>query len=115
MLRSELRNKLESSEWTPDTVLISEKCGQLFLDATEIDCENTMTYLVAEICKHSKPHNDNDMKDAVSLMPVSPTKAKSDMDTGVSTLTIDTSSRSISHGRRRTANGAAQRVPETGN
>ncbi|KAG6973321.1 hypothetical protein JG688_00003605 [Phytophthora aleatoria] len=101
-LRSVLRNKLDSSEWTPDTILTSEKLEQLFPDASEIECENTMKYLVAGICKYSNPEDSNS-NDVVSLAPVSASKDKTDsdpapdvMDTSISTLTIDSSNRSTS-------------------
>ncbi|KAF1790950.1 Polycystin cation channel, PKD1/PKD2 [Phytophthora cactorum] len=101
-LRSVLRNKLDSSEWTPDTILTSEKLEQLFPDASEIECENTMKYLVAGICKYSNPEDSNS-NDVVSLAPVSASKDKTDsgpapdvMDASISTLTIDSSNRSTS-------------------
>lgn len=56
-LRQELLARLSNSqdvefgcELTPGTVLTVEKLEQLFPDATELECANTLKYLVAGIC-----------------------------------------------------------------
>ncbi|OWZ15585.1 hypothetical protein PHMEG_00010752 [Phytophthora megakarya] len=83
-LRQVLRVKLENSQdlqhpWTPDTILTVETMELLFPEATEIECVNTITYLVAGICHDANKHENRD--DAV---PTDNNKLNSE----IQTLTI---------------------------
>ncbi|KAE9350985.1 hypothetical protein PF008_g6174 [Phytophthora fragariae] len=116
-LRQELLSRLNGSqdvehgcELTPGTVLTVEKLGQLFPEATEIECGNTLKYLVAGIC-HTAEEDESEEDDCgkpddrVSLAPCqcgsfgkskldSPRSFESAMNTGVSTISIRDSNRS---------------------
>ncbi|POM64711.1 Hypothetical protein PHPALM_19723, partial [Phytophthora palmivora] len=62
--RDVLRAKMENSQdlqhpWTPETILTVDKLELLFPEVSDIECVNTMTYLIAGICDdHTKQDGD---------------------------------------------------------